>query len=298
MRFFIVDVFAEQKYAGNPLAVFVLDRELPATDMQQITREIHFSESTFIKPGVREGGFDVRIFTPDREVPFAGHPTLGTAFVIRSLLKWQPGNRIVLNLGVGPIAVDVDGDVLTMQQNQPRFDAPIADRARVASILGINFDDLDERLPVQVVSTGLPFVIVPLRTRRAVAQCAIQHALYRRFLNEVVQASLLVFAAETEDAKNDLHARVFVDDTGFFEDPATGSANGNLAAYVVEHGVFGKSDVGYRVEQGCEMGRPSLLRIQASKRGGEFSIRVGGRVFPVADGEWLHESMRATTASA
>jgi trans-2,3-dihydro-3-hydroxyanthranilate isomerase len=107
-----------------------------------------------------------------------------------------------------------------------------------------------------------------------------------------------VFTPEVEDPKNDLHARVFVDDTGFFEDPATGSANGNLAAYVVEHRFFGKSDVEYRVEQGCEMGRPSLLRIKASKSGGEFVIRVGGRVFPVADGEWLHDSMRATTASA
>jgi trans-2,3-dihydro-3-hydroxyanthranilate isomerase len=173
-----------------------------------------------------------------------------------------------------------------MQQKQPQFDEPLSDRARIASILGIRFDDLDDRFPLQVVSTGLPFVIVPLKTRRAVAQCAIDHAQYQRFLNEVARASILVFAAEPEDAANDLHARVFVDDPGFFEDPATGSANGNLAAYVVEHKYFGKQDVQYRVEQGCEMGRPSLLRIAASKTANEFVIRVGGRVIPVAQGEW------------
>jgi len=106
------------------------------------------------------------------------------------------------------------------------------------------------------------------------------------FLAEVTQVPLLVFAAEPENPANDLHARFFVDDSGFFEDPATGSANGNLAGYVVEHGYFGRSSVEYRVEQGFEMGRPSLVRVAASKNGAGFTIRVGGRVFFVAEGEW------------
>lgn len=286
MRFFIVDVFAEQKYAGNPLAVYVADHASRPDDFQRIAREIHFSESTFVAPGQQNGGFDVRIFTPDREIPFAGHPTLGTAFVIHSLLKWDTGRRILLNLGVGQIPVEFDGDILTMEQKQPQFGLRITERSRIASILNIRADDLDERFPVQVVSTGLPFVIVPAKTRSAVERCSIQHSLYREFLEKVVRASLLVFAPEVTDRDNDVHARVFVDDAGFFEDPATGSANGNLAAYVVEHRFFGKFHVRYRVEQGVEMGRPSLLRIDAAKTDGRFVIRVGGRVFPVAEGEW------------
>jgi trans-2,3-dihydro-3-hydroxyanthranilate isomerase len=285
MHFFIVDVFAEQKYAGNPLAVFVIDERSRPNDFQRIAREINFSESTFLAPGKQNGGFDVRIFTPDREVPFAGHPTLGTAFVIHSLLEWETASPVVLNLGVGQIPVVFDGDVLTMEQKQPQFGGAIDDRSRVASILNIAVEDLDDRFPVQVVSTGLPFVIVPVKSRSAVERCAIHHGLYREFLADV-QASLLVFTPDVVDRRNDLHVRVFVDDTGFFEDPATGSANGNLAAYIVEHRYFDKSDVRYRVEQGIEMGRPSLLRIEATKNEGRFVIRVGGRVFPVAEGEW------------
>jgi trans-2,3-dihydro-3-hydroxyanthranilate isomerase len=285
MRFFIVDVFAEQKYAGNPLAVFLLDRQVETREMQEITHEIHFSESTFLAPGKRDGGFDVRIFTPDRELPFAGHPTLGTAFVIRSL-GWETAPRILLNLGVGQIAVDITGDVLTMQQKQPAFERPLDDRSRIASILNLSADDLDDRFPVQIVSTGLPFAIVPLKTRNAVDRCAIHHDLYRRFLDDIAHVSLLVFAPEPQDPANDLSVRVFADDAGFFEDPATGSANGNLAAYVVEHRYFGRSKVEYRAEQGVKMGRPSLLRVSASRDGDGFTIRVGGRVFPVAQGEW------------
>lgn len=286
MRFFIVDVFAERRYAGNPLAVFLLDSDVPAAEMLQIAREIHFSESTFITPGLRDGGFDVRIFTPDREIPFAGHPTLGTAFVIRNLLGWTSADRVVLNLGVGQIPVDIDGEVLTMQQKPPAFDRVIDDRARIASILSIDAGDLDARFPVQIVSTGLPSVIVPLKTRNAVGRCAIRHDLYQRFLDEGTQAALLVFAPEPENPQNDLRVRVFVDDYGFFEDPATGSANGNLAGYLLEHRYFDRTAIEYRVEQGYEMGRPSLLRVAAEKTGDDFVIRVGGRVFPVASGEW------------
>src|SRR6185369_8941483 len=121
MRFFIVDVFADAKYQGNQLGVFVLDRAAETAELQQMAKELHFSECTFVAPGMRDGGFDVRIFTPDMEVPFAGHPTLGTAFVIRDLLHWTDTSRVILNLGVGAIPVDFEHGKLTMEQKQPQF---------------------------------------------------------------------------------------------------------------------------------------------------------------------------------
>lgn len=287
MKFFIVDVFAERKYQGNPLAVFVHDRELNPDEMQTIAKEVHFSECTFVRPQLRDGGFDVRIFTPDMEVPFAGHPTLGTAYVIRELLGWSKSDRIVLNEGVGQIPVAFADGKLTMEQKPPRFDAPLTDTRAIAEILTIALDDLDDRFPIQNVSTGLPSVIVPLRSLDAVRRCVIRRHFYAQFLAEQVKAALLVFTTETVDANNDVHVRVFVDDEGFFEDPATGSANGNLAAYLVQHRYFGKAQIEYRVEQGYEMGRRSLLHVAAEERDGAFVIRVGGRVFPVAEGEWL-----------
>jgi trans-2,3-dihydro-3-hydroxyanthranilate isomerase len=166
------------------------------------------------------------------------------------------------------------------------FGLVIDDRKRIADILSIDVSDLVDALPIQLVSTGLPSVIVPLKTRAAVARCAIRADRYQQFLDDTVKAALLVFAPEPEDPANDLRVRVFVDDPGFFEDPATGSANGNLAGYLVQHRYFGKDAVQYRVEQGYEMGRPSLLHVAAEKNGDDISIRVGGRVFRVAGGDW------------
>ena len=285
MRFFIVDVFAEKKYQGNQLAVFVRDRDLSTDEMQQIANEMHFSESTFVTKA-RRGEFEVRIFTPDMEVPFAGHPTLGTAFVIRELLGWSRGDRLVLNLGVGQIPVAFSNGTLMMEQKQPSFGVIIADRVRIAELLSIHVAELIPNFPVQVVSTGLPSVIIPLKSRDAVSRCVIRHDLYQKFIDDTVKAALLVFAPETIKGENDVHVRVFVDDSGFFEDPATGSANGNLAAYLLEHRYFGKPALKYRVEQGYEMGRPSLLEVAAEKINNNFVIRVGGRVFRVAEGQW------------
>jgi trans-2,3-dihydro-3-hydroxyanthranilate isomerase len=283
MRFFIVDVFAERKYSGNQLGVFVVDGELASEEMQRIAKELHFSECTFVHPGLRPGknnaGFDVRIFTPDMEVPFAGHPTLGTAFVIRELLHWSDAATITLNLGVGQIPVDFAAGQLTMQQKQPLFGPSITDRTSIAQILGVN--ELDERFPIEVVSTGLPSVIVPLASLDAVQRCRIDHDRYAQFLRDVAKAAILVFTPH-----EDLRVRVFVDDEGFFEDPATGSANGNLAAWLLKHRYFGRNAIRYRVEQGFEMGRPSILDVEASEEHGNFTIRVGGRVMPVAEGTW------------
>ena len=141
--------------------------------------------------------------------------------------------------------------------------------------------EIDDRFPIEVVSTGLPSVIVPLMNIDAVRRCRINHGLYARFLETTAKAAILVFAPH-----EDIRVRVFVDDEGFFEDPATGSANGNLAAWLLRHRYFGKSELSYRVEQGHEMGRPSRLDVEASESGGVYRIRVGGQVVSIAAGTW------------
>lgn len=292
MRFYIVDVFAERKYEGNPLAVLLPKRALAAAEMQQIAKEINFSETTFIMSDQREenGGYNVLIFTPDMEIPFAGHPSLGTAFVIHHVLDQQKSPLITLNLRVGPIPVSLaDGETqeLWMKQPQPAFGEPI-DPAVIADLLQIGLEDIRTDFPILVSSTGLPSVIVPLKTLKAVQNCVIDHKPYKAFLENVADANILVFTEETVHEQNDLHVRVFVNDTGYYEDPATGSANGNLAGYLLEHEFMQSSEIRLRVEQGYAIGRPSLLHIAASKSsGGTFDIRIGGKVFFVAKGEWL-----------
>ena len=285
--FFILDVFAEEKYAGNQLAVVRRAEGLTAEAMQRIAREINFSETTFIlgdRP--HRGGFDVRIFTPAREVPFAGHPTLGTAFVIQRELIRQPVSRVVLNLKVGPIPVTFSyrgrrPEVLWMRQVEPRFGA-IVEPGLLAPVLGLKRSDLDSRFPAQEVSTGIPFVIVPVKTLEAVRRsrlCEDRSAVPAGF-----ERAFLLFTTEVERPGNDLHARVFAHAYGVAEDPATGSANGCLAGYLVRYGFFGGSGIDIRVEQGLELGRPSRLFLRAEEKSGKIVVSVGGRVIPVARG--------------
>ncbi|SFF21510.1 trans-2,3-dihydro-3-hydroxyanthranilate isomerase [Paenibacillus catalpae] len=290
MRFYMVDVFAERKYQGNQLAVLLPDRELETSEMQQIAKEFNFSEITFVMSGKKtDGGYDVRIFTPDVEIPFAGHPSLGTAYVIRHVIEKGNNDPVLLNLGVGQIPVafaEGERPVLWMAQKQPEFRDAI-EPSVIADILQIGVEDIDASFPIQVASTGLPAVIVPVKTLKAAQRCAIHHQKYERFLKEGADANILVFTQETLHEMNDLHVRVFVNDTGYYEDPATGSANGNLAGYLLEHEVLGKSSIQLRVEQGYSIGRDSLLLIDASKNNGEFEIKIGGKVFLVANGDWL-----------
>lgn len=284
MKFYLVDVFAEKKYQGNQLAVLVPDRELSTTEMQQIAREINFSETTFILSGKQSnGGYDVRIFTPGEEIPFAGHPTLGTAYVIRQLMEKGESSQVLLNLGVGQIPVSVDHEGYTMTQNQPSFGLVVEQRDVVADVLNIQVEDIGTDYPIQLVSTGLPCIVVPLNSLDAVKRCSINHDRFQQFIERVYKCNLLVFAPDTEA---DLRARVFMDDPGFLEDPATGSANGNLAGYLLNHNYFQQNKVQYTVSQGREINRPSLLRIKAEKIADTYQIEVGGNVHLVAEGEW------------
>ena len=292
LTFYIVDVFAEKKYAGNQLAVFRNAGSLTDSDMQVIAKEMNYSETTFIMAeGRRNGGFDVRIFTPAEEVPFAGHPTLGTAFVIQEDVVKQNVESITLNLKVGQIPVTFeyrDGrtDILWMKQKEPVFGST-ADPEELAGVLSVDKEDIDSRFPIQEVSTGLPFMIVPLAGRQAVKRAHIARDEYLRFIRDKEAKAILLFCAEPYEDNHDLNARMFADYYGVHEDPATGSANGCLASYLVRHKYFDSDVIDIQVEQGYEIGRPSILYLKSEKVDDTIHVRVGGRVKRVAEGRFV-----------
>jgi trans-2,3-dihydro-3-hydroxyanthranilate isomerase len=285
LTFYIVDVFAEEKYAGNQLAVVHGGADMADETRQKIALEMNYSETTFVlSEEETEGGYDVRIFTPGDEVPFAGHPTLGTAYVIQHEILDGPIEQVTLNLKAGKIPVTF-GEVLWMRQLPPTFGATL-DAALVARSLNLEPANLDDRFPVQEVSTGLPALVAPLKDLDALQRCKVDWERYTEVAG--TGKNLYVFCPEShDDGPGDLSARMFANDLGVPEDPATGSAAGCLAAYLLEHGYFGTDSVDVRVEQGYEIGRPSLLYLQAARDGDQTAVHVGGKVQMVARGELI-----------
>jgi trans-2,3-dihydro-3-hydroxyanthranilate isomerase len=287
--FYIVDVFAEEKYQGNQLAVVRNAEGLSEACMQQIAREINFSETAFILSDERRNnGYEVRIFTPETEVPFAGHPSLGAAFVIQNLINHDPHGKVLLHLKAGPVWVDFDQDngdhkTLWMTPITPTFGDTLS-RRPVAKVLGLNPEDIDDRFPVQFMSTGIPFIMVPLKNLEATQRARENSTAYARIAPDCT-GPIFLFCPQTMESGNHLHARMFAGRYGIAEDPATGSANACLAAYLAQHRYFGKPIVDVRVEQGYAVNRRSLLYLRANDNGRFISVEVGGKVFLTAKGE-------------
>ncbi len=292
LPFLILDVFATGKYTGNQLAVCLGAGELTDVQMQQIAREINFSETTFVTSSEpAHGGYNTRIFTPTTELPFAGHPTLGTAFAIQQELVKQAVGRINLNYQVGQIPIDFNylngaPDILWMHQQQPKFYDPIPAET-LAAVIGVNPTDIDTRYPIEPVSTGLPFIIVPLTNLAAVSQAKLNLELYAQTVASLPAQAILIFCPETIDPDCQLHVRVFTECYGIPEDPATGSANGCLAAYLAKHQYWGSPDIDIAVEQGVEMGRASVLYLRSQSTIDTCTVSVGGRVIKIAQGEFI-----------
>ncbi len=288
-RFFITDVFSESPYTGNQLATFLEAADLCDGEMQKIAKEVNFSETTFVLSSEeRDGGYDVRIFTPEDEVPFAGHPTLGTAFLIRRHLIGTNVTKVILNLKVGQIPVDVAGDLgglLWMHQREPEF-GPQVDAELISSALHLRGSDIDEQWPVQEVSTGLPQLIVPLKSLRALRSIEISKQDYDIVTRGTTARTVLAFCPEAYKKGETLAVRVFPIGVGIAEDPATGSGNGCLAAYLVKHRYLGSDAIEITVGQGYEVGRPSRLYLKARAVGGNINVSVGGKVHQVAEGQW------------
>lgn len=294
--FYIVDVFAIAKYTGNQLAVFPEANTISEKQMQEFAKEINFSETTFINPSPTQKDYNVRIFTPNQELPFAGHPTLGTAYIIRNHLMSEAEretlNQVTLNLKVGKIPVTVEKtppgeEVLWMRQNKAEFGQTIP-KEKIASVLSLSSEDINPNFPVQEVSTGIYFLIVPVKKLETLKQIKINLEQYYQLIAPLQAKSILVFCPETYRPENDLCVRVFADYLGIPEDPATGSANGCLAGYLVRNAVlpFSGETLEVRVEQGYEINRPSLLFLKAN----EEKIEVGGQVKMVAKGNFTDES--------
>jgi trans-2,3-dihydro-3-hydroxyanthranilate isomerase len=294
MDFYIVDVFAEDKYAGNQLAVVFGEGVMSLSDaeMQQIAQEMNYSETSFIPSSQTEdGGYDVRIFTPQKELPFAGHPTLGTAYIIQQEIIQKPLEQVILNLGVGQIPVtwtqDEDGDeIFWMRQNNPEFYHTL-EANLVAEVLGLEVSEIDPKFPIQEVSTGIPFILVPLKNLAALKKAKVNLEKYSKLMEITHSTEIFVFSPEPYSPENQISARMFAPSLGIPEDPATGSANGCLAGYLIQHSYFEKDQIDLKVEQGYEINRPSILYLKAKKVSDKIEVMVGGKVVKVAQGKLL-----------
>lgn len=292
LPFYIVDVFTEKKYSGNQLAVFTDATGLSADEMQVIARETNFAETTFIFPGVgQDDNTRVRIYTPDYEVPFAGHPTLGTAYIIKTILNPDKTGPIVLDLDIGKIYVtsfkQPDGsEVYWMRQIEPIFGS-IVPVEQLIPVLGLSTEDFDPRFPIQEVSTGFPHIVVPLVNLKSLQKIRFSNEQYQQLIAHTWAKNIQIFCPETHGAHEGISTRMFTDCAGVPEDPATGSGNGCLAGYFIKHRYFAKDSISIRSEQGYEIGRPSLLYIEASDHNGSIEINVGGNVFLVAEGYFV-----------
>jgi trans-2,3-dihydro-3-hydroxyanthranilate isomerase len=294
-RFVQIDVFSSHRLQGNPLAVFTDARGLTDTEMQAIARETNLQETTFVLPREpeveRTQGVKVRIFIPDQEIPFAGHPTLGTAMVIRnrpllSHTRTAP-QQVNLDLKVGRIPVsftsDPAGQVFgEMRQNDPVF-GKIHDRETVARLLGIKPSDIGERAPIQTISTGLPFAIVPLKELRTLQTLRPHQEEIATYFAHEGLAWFYYVTQDTQDAAVGLRSRGIYPNG---EDPATGSAAGCTAAWMVRYGVVSPGRR-LQIEQGVEIKRPSHIFVSAERDGEKVhDVRVGGNAVEIAEGEY------------
>ncbi len=288
-RYLHYDVFTDHLFGGNQLAVFPDGRGLPPAVMQAIAQEMNFSETTFVLP-VESDAADVRvrIFTPGEELPIAGHPTIGTAFALaRTGMLAAPRSSVVFGLGVGPIDVALtwkgaDLGFAWMTQLVPTLGAPAERRDSIAAALRLTERDLVEALPVQVVSCGVPYVLVPLRTRTAVDAASFDAAAYEAFRDDLaLPSTVCVYLFTTEAGDDDratAYCRMFGAGLGIAEDPATGSAAGPLGCYLVHHGLVSGPAAGTMLcRQGVKMGRPSDIHVAIDANDDAIvRVRVGG----------------------
>jgi len=293
-RFYIVDVFAERPYAGNPLAVVVGADGLSDETMQQIAAETNYSETTFVGSAPEhDQGYRVRIFTPAREIAFAGHPILGTAWVVRHhVMQTASADPVRLNLAVGQVPVTFESSADGSREvawflAPPVLPGTTCAAERIAAALGISPEDIETRAPVQQLSAGISAMIVPLRSLQALRRSQLDLEAFAPLAREGFPPLIYLFCSETHHRGNDLCARFFFEAHGVREDPATGNGAAFLGAYLLEHRFFPGSDLSLRIEQGYEIRRPSLVMLRARMAGRAREVYVGGHVLPIVQGELL-----------
>ncbi len=303
LQFYQADVFTSEPFGGNPLAVFPDAGELADRDFQQIAREMNLSETVFVLPPKDpQAVAKIRIFTPSQEIPFAGHPVLGTFYVLGTLKRLplkEPVTKIFYecHLGVFPLEVIIlKGQIeqVVMSQPSPEFLEVVSQVEMIyelAKALGVQKSLItDSPFPVEVVSTGLPVLIVPIRTLTAMKSMEVNHSAIRDVCARLGTNGIMVYTTMTLEENSTVHTRMFADPIGIPEDPATGSASGALGAYLVKNGVV---EVGPTtevvIEQGHEIDRPSRILVQVYSDDDMIqNIKVGGQVVMVAEGKMVY----------
>lgn len=280
----LLDVFTDKKFGGNQLAVFLEGQDVPENLMQTIARELNLSETVFVLPPEdKNNHFKLRIFTPMQEVPIAGHPTVGTTYLLHRENKIQVGNwRLEEGVGVIPVSIDENG-VVKMTQPIPQFGMVYQDRKTIAEMLSIEESGLHPEYPIQVVSAGVPFVYVVVKDLKAIQQVKLRIDIWEKVVQD---KHIFVLTSETALPGSTVHSRMFAPVLGIPEDPATGAACGPLGCYLVQYGLVSPADAQKVIsEQGFEMGRPSLISIEIDGQPGEISgVRIGGSSVYVGEG--------------
>ena len=302
IQFYKADVFADEAFGGNPVAVVPNAQGLTDREFQKIAREMNLSETVFVVPPTDPAAIvKLRIFTPTQEIPFAGHPVIGTFFVLSLLNRFplqEPVTRFIFecNIGLFPVELGVfNGSVeqVIMSQPEPQFFETVdnlQDLYEISRALGLNKTNIvDTHLPIEIVSTGLPVVIVPVRTLTAVKSIQVDLTGTMEVCDRLGVNGMMVFTPITVEDWAHVHTRMFAAPIGIIEDPATGSASGALGAYLVKNGVV---DVGptteIMMEQGYEIDRPSRILVQVFSDDDKIQeIKVGGQAVLVAEGKLL-----------
>lgn len=294
LEYHLVDVFTDQAFGGNPLAVVLDAQSLSGAQMQKIAQEFNLSETTFVlPPRDPRHDFQVRIFTPAAELPMAGHPTVGTAFVLARTGRIHK-NAAIFEEGVGPIPVALEGEkgkpgMITMDQPLPTFGPTVQEPEHIAEVLSLPPSELLSNLPIEVVSCGVPFLFIPLKNLDAIGRIALRPDLWRKRFSQFDTSLLFLFTMQTQHPGSTVHSRMLASSLGIAEDPATGGASGPLGCYLVKHGLVSDQQALHIVsEQGIEMGRPSFIHIHIERKDGKFArVRVGGTCVYMGQGQ-LH----------
>jgi trans-2,3-dihydro-3-hydroxyanthranilate isomerase len=289
-------VFVDDRYpfGGNQLATFWDKKEnaqIRTDTMQGIALEMNFSETTFIEePSITTCSAKVRIFTPAKEIPFAGHPTLGTAFVLKHTKLVKPSiTKTNLELDIGIIPVEYPSpSTVRMIQPRPQHLDEFTDQAAIAATVNLPISTISSKYPMQYVSTGTPFLIVPLTSLKAIGQAQPNSSLILQTLKNQPTTKIVLLSTETVNTDSDVHVRMFAPDVGIIEDPATGSAAGPIGAYVEKYNLLHRETKGEPViiEQGYEIRRPSQLIAKVVGKKEPENVLVSGKVKLVAEGHF------------
>ena len=302
LDYHLLDVFTDRQFGGNQLAVFPdPPPSLPDRLMRTIAQELNLSETTFVFPPLDgRNDFRLRIFTPAAELPIAGHPTVGAAYLLArlgSLGRVDGEKTISFEEGVGPIAVTVRANAdghpseIWMKQPIPQFLDVYEDRSLIAEILSLDVDDLHADAPIQALSSGLPFLYVPVNSLDAIRRIHLHYGKWADHLAGADAENIFITTTETVHDDSTIHSRMFAPALGINEDPATGAASGPLGAYLLQYGLVQSEDM--LSEQGFEIGRPSFIQIAVRRAGGRFSqVAVGGACAYVGHGSLFIDMAR------